>query len=116
MKGRGEVGEVLHISRSGRMIIKSSSRNAAALSRGTLLVDAKGRSVARVVELIGPVDSPYISALPLTDRVKKYIGARLYAAGPDSSSNRDMRRHEGKGVERESKKNSKREDGEDGEG
>jgi len=80
MRGKIEVGEVLHIAKSGRIIIKSSkSSDVAGLSRGTILVDAKGRSVAKVIELIGPVSSPYISALPLTDRVKKYVGTTLYA-------------------------------------
>ncbi len=80
MKGNGsmsriEVGEVLHMSKSGRIIIKSKIES---IDIGTTLVDEKGRKVARVVELIGPVNSPYISAIPLTDRSKRYVGAMLY--------------------------------------
>ncbi|MEM3121777.1 MAG: Gar1/Naf1 family protein [Candidatus Nitrosocaldus sp.] len=101
MKENREVGEVLHISRSGRMIIKSSrGKDVAGLSRGTILVDSKDRSVAKVIELIGPVDSPYISALPLTDRVKKYIGARLYAAVDNSSRMRRVRRQDSRRIEK----------------
>ncbi len=70
-----KVGEVLHISKSGRIIIKSKIKN---IDIGTTLVDEKGRKVAKVMELIGPVNSPYISAISLTDRSKRYIGAMLY--------------------------------------
>ncbi|MFN4336148.1 MAG: H/ACA ribonucleoprotein complex subunit GAR1 [Candidatus Nitrosocaldus sp.] len=104
MRENREVGEVLHISKSGRMIIKcSNSRGVEGLSRGTILVDYKARSVAKVIELIGPVESPYISALPLTDRVKKYIGARLYAvvdSGINSSSSKRARREYSKKEEK----------------
>ncbi len=71
-----EVGEVLHISKSGRMIIKGKMKS---IDTGTILIDSKGKRVAKVIELIGPVNAPYISAVPLSDRSKKYIGAKLYA-------------------------------------
>jgi RNA-binding protein len=73
-----EVGEVLHISKSGRMILKSKVKN---IDIGTILIDGKGKRVAKVIELIGPVNAPYISAIPLSDRSKKYIGTKLYAKG-----------------------------------
>ncbi len=72
---RIEIGEVLHISKSGRIIIKSKIKS---IDISTTLIDEKGRKVARVVELIGSVNSPYISAIPLTDRSKRYVGAMLY--------------------------------------
>lgn len=102
MREKIEVGEVLHVARSGRMIIKSIG-DVAGLSRGTILVDAKGRSVAKLIELIGPVQSPYISAMPLTDRVKKYVGATLYV----ERASKKVRRRQGDGEDK-SKSKSKR--------
>ncbi|MFQ5940133.1 MAG: H/ACA ribonucleoprotein complex subunit GAR1 [Nitrososphaerales archaeon] len=72
-----EVGEVLHIAKSGRIIVKLSQK----VNPGDIFVDAKGRKIAKVVELIGPIKSPYASAMPSTDRVKKYIGIKVYRGG-----------------------------------
>ena len=69
-----EVGEVMHQAKSGRMIIKLRDK----VRVGDVLLDAKGKKVAKVMELIGPVDSPYASAIPLTDRVKRYVGSKVY--------------------------------------
>jgi RNA-binding protein len=59
-----EVGEVLHRARSGRLIVRLSGR----VEPGSILLDAKGRNAAKVVELIGPVSKPYASAAPASDR------------------------------------------------
>jgi RNA-binding protein len=72
-----EVGEVLHIAKSGRLIVKLTQK----VNPGDVLVDAKGKKVAKVVELIGPVKLPYASAIPLTDRTKKYVGTKVYRGG-----------------------------------
>ncbi|GBC74654.1 MULTISPECIES: H/ACA ribonucleoprotein complex subunit GAR1 [Candidatus Nitrosocaldus] len=128
MREKIEVGEVLHVARSGRMIIKSSISDVAVLSRGTILVDAKGRSVAKLIELIGPVQSPYISAMPLTDRVKKYVGATLYVErtgkkvrrqeNDDGKSKSKSKRVERKSGRREmmGEKREEEKDEEEGEG
>ncbi len=72
-----EVGEVLHIAKSGRVIVKLSQK----VNPGDIFVDAKGKKVARVVELIGPAKAPYASAVLLTDRAKKYVGTKVYRGG-----------------------------------
>ena len=72
-----EVGEVLHIAKSGRVIVKLSQK----VNSGEILLDSKGKKVARIVELIGPVKAPYASAVPMTDRIKKYIGTKMYRGG-----------------------------------
>lgn len=72
-----EVGEILHVAKSGRVIVKLSQK----VSSGEILLDSKGKKVARVVELIGSVKAPYASAVPVTDRIKKYVGAKMYRGG-----------------------------------
>jgi RNA-binding protein len=59
-----EVGEVLHRAKSGRLIVRLTSR----VDPGTVLLDSKGRNAAKVVELIGPVSRPYASAAPASER------------------------------------------------
>ena len=77
-----EVGEVMHIAGSGRMIIQLSDR----LDEGQILCDEKGTRVAKVVEMIGPVRRPFASATPLTNNTKRCIGKSVFAAqSPDNS-------------------------------
>lgn len=68
------MGEVLHQAKSGRLIIKLYKE----VKIGDVLVDKKEKKVAKIMEIIGPVNSPYASAIPLTDRIKKYIGSKVY--------------------------------------
>lgn len=71
-----EVGTVLHLTRSGQLILRAGE----VPDPGAILYDDEGRRVAKVVEVFGPVGAPYISATPLTDRVKKLIGRKIYAS------------------------------------
>jgi RNA-binding protein len=68
-----EIGEVLHKARSGRVIVKLTTK----VEAGTVLLDEKGRNAAKVVELIGPVSKPYASANAASDREGK-DGQKLY--------------------------------------
>ncbi len=69
-----EVGEVLHLASSGRVIIRLSRP----LKDGQIIVDNSGTKVAKVLEMIGPVDAPYASAIPLTNNIKKYVERKVY--------------------------------------
>lgn len=70
-----EVGEILHLAGSGRVIVQLSEK----VVEGQLLCDEKGTRIAKVMELIGPVRRPFASATPLTNNVKKYIGKNIFA-------------------------------------
>ncbi len=72
-----EVGEVMHLAGSGRVIIQLSDKAA----EGQVLCDENGTKVAKVVELIGPVRRPFASAAPLTNNIKRYVGKSVFAAG-----------------------------------
>ena len=69
-----EVGEVLHLASSGRVIIRLSKP----LRDGQIIVDGTGTKVAKVSEMIGPFDAPYASATPLTNNIKKHLGKQVY--------------------------------------
>ena len=71
-----EVGEVLHLASSGRVVIRLSKP----VRDGQIVVDGSGTKVAKVSEMIGPVDAPYASAVPLTNNIKKQIGQHVYVA------------------------------------
>ncbi len=66
----------MHLAGSGRVIIQLSTE----LVEGQILCDEKGTRVAKVNEMIGPVNRPFASATPLTNNIKKYIGKSVFAS------------------------------------
>ena len=65
----------MHLAGSGRVIIQLSKE----LVEGEILCDEKGTRVAKVMELIGPVNRPFASASPTTNNIKKYVGKKVFA-------------------------------------
>lgn len=74
-----EVGEISHLASSGRVIVRLVKR----VDEGQILCDERSVKVAKVVELVGPVDRPYASASSLTNSIKKLTGSKVFA--PESS-------------------------------
>ena len=70
-----EVGEILHLANSGRVIVRLSNT----VSAGQILCDERSTKVVKVTELIGPVAKPYASAMSLTNNVKKFVGKKMFA-------------------------------------
>jgi len=70
-----EVGEILHLANSGRVIVRLSK----VVQQDQILCDESSTKVARVTELIGPVAKPYASAISLTNNVKKFVGKKMFA-------------------------------------
>ncbi len=76
----GEIGEIMHLAKSGRLIVKLNAAGAG-VKAGELLVDGSGKRVGKVAELIGPVSAPYASVIPMTDRTSRLIGAKMFSGG-----------------------------------
>ena len=85
-----EVGEILHLANSGRVIVRLSNT----VSAGQILCDERSTKVAKVTELIGPVAKPYASAMSLTDNIKKFVGKKMFAFDipPAKKQNRRKRK------------------------
>ena len=75
------VGEAMHLARSGRLIVKLNAAGADTVKPGQLLVDGSGKRVGRVVELLGPVNTPYASVIPMTDRTSRLVGSKVFSSG-----------------------------------
>ncbi|PCN50569.1 hypothetical protein B6U99_03800 [Candidatus Geothermarchaeota archaeon ex4572_27] len=69
-----EAGMVLHLTKSGLYVIEAKEK----LLPNTDLYDASGRKVAVTVDLIGPINHPYIIAKPLVEKPERYVGGPLY--------------------------------------
>ena len=68
--------KVLHLARSGRLILQANED----FKANTILFDDKESKVAKVIEVFGPIKSPYISATPLTDRTKRIVGQNVHTS------------------------------------
>jgi len=69
-----EVGEILHLANSGRVIVRLSK----VVQQDQILCDENSTKVAKVTELIGPVAKPYASAISLTNNIKKFVGKKMF--------------------------------------
>jgi RNA-binding protein len=71
-----KIGEIVHLAKSGRLIVKVEENINHNLI-GQPLIDDKGSKVGKIIELIGPVKSPYASVIP-TINSKYSIGGVVY--------------------------------------
>jgi RNA-binding protein len=62
-----QVGILLHQAKSGRLIVRLSKE----ISPGVVVLDDGGRRLGKVIELIGPVRSPYASVAVVSSRFGK---------------------------------------------
>ncbi len=76
-----EVGEILHLARSGRLIVKLNTDGAQRIKPGELLIDGSGRKVGKVIELLGPMRAPYASVITMTDRTSRLVGSKVFGGG-----------------------------------
>jgi len=84
-----EVGEILHLASSGRVIVRLSK----IVLQDQILCDEKSTKVAKVTELIGPVAKPYASAISLTNNIKKFVGKKMFAFDiPSAKKHKENRR------------------------
>ena len=70
-----EVGEVLHLANSGRVIVRLSKET----QEGQILCDKNNQKIGRVTEMIGPVKNPFASVVPLTNNLKKISGIKVFS-------------------------------------
>ena len=86
-----EVGEILHLASSGRVIVRLSKT----VTQDQILCDEKSTKVAKVTELIGPVAKPYASAMSLTNNIKKFVGEKMFAFEiPSAKKHKENRRRQ----------------------
>jgi len=84
-----EVGEILHLATSGRVIVRLSK----VVQQDQILCDENSTKIAKVTELIGPVAKPYASAISLTNNVKKFVGKKMFAFEiPSAKKHKENRR------------------------
>ena len=67
------------MAKSGRLIIKADFQ----ARTEQVILEKSGNKVAKVAEVIGPTRSPYISAMPISDRINRVVGKGVFVSGDD---------------------------------
>jgi rRNA processing protein Gar1 len=71
-----ELGEILHVAKSGRIIIKYTNSDQKKIGR--IVTDKYGKKLGKIVELLGPVSSPFASVISEIDLNNITCGAKVY--------------------------------------
>jgi RNA-binding protein len=82
-----EIGEIIHLAKSGRLIVKLS-KDGKETNSGDILLDANGKRIGKVIEIIGSINAPYATVVPMTDRTYKIIGIKVFRGGQNGSKNK----------------------------
>lgn len=93
MRGKLEelqrLGNVLHTSSSRNLILKTKITP----KLGSKVVDEKLKSIGTVLDIFGPVSSPYISVKPTKSKLHTAIGSTLYTI-PSNKKRKEKRKRE----------------------
>ncbi len=71
------LGEILHFSKSGRLIIKIDKYKPF-IKPGMNISDDQEKYIGKISELLGPVNSPYASIIPHIQKRNKLTGTKVY--------------------------------------
>jgi RNA-binding protein len=71
------LGEILHFSKSGRLIVKLD-RFDSSMKTGQNISNDQGKMIGKITEFIGPITSPYASILPFIQKKNKLTGMKVY--------------------------------------
>ncbi|MCZ6648246.1 MAG: Gar1/Naf1 family protein [Thaumarchaeota archaeon] len=72
---RRPIGTAIHVAKSGRLVIKAK----ADIRAGEVVFDERGNKVGKVLEVIGPTRSPYLTVIPANEESKRVIGRLVYS-------------------------------------
>jgi RNA-binding protein len=73
-----ELGRILHIARSGRVIVKTSTATWEKKMNRLPVFDINGRQIGRIQEIFGPVACPYASVQPAREKLADLVGIQVF--------------------------------------
>jgi len=71
------LGKILHLSKSRSLIVKCDEPRFVKL--GTKVCDSKLKEIGKVLDLFGPVTSPYVAVRPTTSSPAKFVHRIVYS-------------------------------------
>ena len=71
------LGDILHFSKSGRLIVKIDKYKPF-MKSGLNISDSEEKKIGKISEILGPVSSPYASIIPFIQKRNKLSGTKVY--------------------------------------
>ena len=71
------LGELLHFSKSGRIIVKLNKHNSS-IRPGLTVSDNQEKKIGKIAEILGPIKSPYASIIPFVPKRNRLTGTKVY--------------------------------------
>jgi RNA-binding protein len=71
------LGEILHFSKSGRIIVKMDKYKSS-IKPGLNVSDNQEKKIGKISEILGPTKSPYVSIIPFVQKRNRLTGAKVY--------------------------------------
>ena len=71
------LGEILHFSKSGRIIVKMDKYKPS-FKPGLNVSDNQEKKIGKISEILGPTKSPYASLIPFIQKRNKLAGTKVY--------------------------------------
>ncbi len=68
------IGRILHYTKYGVFVVEAEK----AISQNNTIYDDRKRKIGIVVDVIGPINKPYLVLKPLVDKPEKYVGKEVY--------------------------------------
>ncbi|MGI8832684.1 MAG: H/ACA ribonucleoprotein complex subunit GAR1 [Nitrososphaeraceae archaeon] len=87
-----ELGEILHVAKSGQVIVRLSSHASDKKASGLTVLDINGRQIGKILEIFGPVRSPYASVLPSRQKLTGIVGTKVFVADDGTFRNTRLSR------------------------
>jgi len=69
-----EVGRIIHYTKNKVFVIEAREK----LVPDTVLLDSRGGKLGKVIDVIGPINRPYLVVKPSLKNPEKYVGAYVY--------------------------------------
>ena len=88
-----ELGHILHIARSGRVIVKTGRTTWEIKMNGLPVFDINGRQIGRIQEIFGPVSCPYASVQPAREKLADLVGIQVFIPSDQHQRTKGPRVH-----------------------
>ncbi len=69
-----KVGRIIHYTKYRLFVVEANE----AISLNNSVFDDRKRKIGIVVDVIGPINKPYLVLKPLVDKPEKYVGKEVY--------------------------------------
>lgn len=86
-----ELGRILHIARSGRVVVKTGTATWEKKMNGLPVFDIKGRQIGRIQEIFGPVACPYASVQPTREKLADLVGIQVFIPSDEPQRSKGLK-------------------------